>query len=31
VAVSQIAPLFNIAVSQNLPLNMWRLVKFRPE
>jgi hypothetical protein len=27
VAVSQIAPLCNKAVSQNLPLNMWRLVK----
>jgi hypothetical protein len=30
VAVSQITPLFNIAVSQNSPLNMRRLVKCRP-
>jgi hypothetical protein len=29
-AVSQITSLFNIAVSQNSPLNMWRLVKSRP-
>ncbi len=29
-AASQIAPLFNLAVSQYSPLNMWLLVNSRP-